>query len=142
MTQVQIKVAHENSVDILAVIKRSPVYDNANAVAILNNWWLASDKVWAGMVDGEIACLWGLAPPTFLSENAYLWLLTTDLVEEHKFLFIRYSQRYVEEMLKVYPRIVGHVETTNTQAIRWIRWLGAKIGEPENGFRPFTIRRR
>ena len=141
MSRVEVGIAHQNSVDILEVIKRSPVYDNANAVSILNNWWIASDKVWAGMVDGEIACLWGLAPPTFLSENAYLWLLTTDIVEEHKFLFIRYSQRYVEEMLKVYPKIVGHVEVNNLQAVRWIRWLGAKIGEPENGFRPFTIRR-
>ena len=141
MSRVEVGIAHQDTVDILAVIKRSPVYDNANAVSILNNWWIASDKVWAGMVDGEIACLWGLAPPTFLSENAYLWLLTTDIVEEHKFLFIRYSQRYVEEMLKVYPRIVGHVEINNLQAVRWIRWLGAKIGEPENGFRPFVIRR-
>ena len=142
MTQVAVRVAAQNSTDMLDVIRRSPVCESADAVKILNDWWLASDKVWAGMVDGEIACLWGLAPPTFLSDNAYLWLLTTDLIQEHKFLFIRYSQRYIEEMLKVYPQIIGHVAIDNYQATKWIRWLGAKLGEPENGFRPFTIRRR
>lgn len=142
MTNIAVKVAEWNTPDIFNIIRRSPVCDNVNAIKVLYEWWGTSDKVWAGLVNNEIACLWGLAPPTFLSDNAYLWLLTTDLIEDHKFLFIRYSQRYIEQMLEIYPRIVGHVETDNAQATRWIRWLGAEIGEPEKGFRPFVIRRR
>jgi hypothetical protein len=141
MTQIAIRIAEQNSIDVLKIVRRSPVCNNPEAVRTVTDWWEASDKVWAGMVDGEIACLWGLAPPTFLSTSAYLWLCTTNLVEEHKFLFIRYSQRYVEQMLEIYPEIIGHTATDNLQAIRWIRWLGGEYAPPLAGYRAFTIRR-
>jgi hypothetical protein len=139
MTQVAVKEARQDSVDVLKVIMRSPVYRDHNAARTVQNWWTVSDKVWAGMVDGEIACLWGLAPPSFLADNAHLWLLTTDLVENHKFLFVRHSQRWMEQVRKVYPLITGHTESTNLAAIRWIRWLGGEFGPPVGGYRAFTI---
>jgi len=99
-----------------------------------------SEEVRYGMVDGKIACVWGLIPPTLLSNKAYLWLLTTDIVAEHKFLFVRHSQRYVEEALKQYPIIVGDCLIGNASAMRWLRWLGAEFGEPDGGRIPFMIK--
>lgn len=140
MTQVAVRLAVQDSVDVLKVIQRSPVYKDWNAVRTIQNWWVVSEKIWAGMVDGEIACLWGLAPPSFLADNAYLWLLTTDLVENHKFLFVRHSQRWMEQVRKTYPLITGHTEASNLSAIAWIRWLGGEYGPPLGGYRPFEIR--
>lgn len=127
--------------DLKQVLDRSPVRDQPNAMDVLMECYRLSAIVWAGMVEGEPACLWGLIPPTLMSDQAYLWLLTTDLVEDHKFLFVRHSQRFVEIMLQQYPRIIGHCETSATQSIRWIKWLGGRFGEPEGKRIPFTIRK-
>jgi hypothetical protein len=94
------------------------------------------------MHDDKVACVYGLAPPTAISNRAYLWLLTTELVEKHKFLFVRHSQLVIENALKRYDMIVGHVAVGNTSARKWLRWLGAEIGVPEGGFSKFVIRRR
>jgi len=94
------------------------------------------------MHDDRVACMWGLAPPTAISNRAYLWLLTTDLVEKHKFLFVRHSQLVVEDALKRYDVVLGHVAVGNTAARKWLRWLGARIDVPEKGFSKFEIRRQ
>jgi hypothetical protein len=100
-----------------------------------------SSRVWAGSVDDKLVCCWGLIPPSFLSDTAYLWLYTTEQLHEHVFVFIRQSQRAVEEVLKAYPIIVGHCDTTNPKAIRWLHWLGARFGDPQGRLIPFRIER-
>ena len=101
-----------------------------------------AQHIWIGQLDHVLVCAWGLIPPTLLSTTAYLWLFTTEAVKEHQFLFIRQSQRAMEEMLKLYPCIVGHVSIDNPQAFRWIKWLGASFGEPEGRLVPFVIRKK
>lgn len=100
-----------------------------------------SSTVFVGKIHGDVVCSWGLIPPTVLSEQAYLWMYTTPQLEEHKFLFVRHSQRVIEDMLGEYERIVGHVVMGNDLAFRWLRWLGAKFGAPENKLIPFRIDR-
>lgn len=101
-----------------------------------------SSRTWAGMVDDRLVCMWGLIPPTLMSDTAYLWLITTKHLHGHEFLFIRHSQRAVQSMLEEFPEIVGHTLIENRRAIQWLRWLGAEFGEPINNTAyPFTIRR-
>ena len=109
---------------------------------LVRRWILTSAYAFTGWVDEEVACIVGLICPTLLSEQAYLWLHCTPLVEQHKFLFVRYSQRWLETALEEYPVIVGHTLVSNTSGIRWLsRYLGAKFGEPEGLAVPFMIRR-
>lgn len=95
--------------------------------------------LWGGTINDKLVCAWGLIPPSLLSDEAYLWLWHTDEIEENKFLFVRYSQRVIEEMLKIYPTIVGKTLINSTKSIRWLRWLGAKYGEPNGDYLPFRI---
>ena len=101
-----------------------------------------TSKVWIGLYDGEAACAWGLMPPTLLSDQAHLWLYTTDLIKDHEFLFVRYSQRVLEVILEEYPRIIGLTDPQMPGAMRWLRWLGASFGEPQGKYVPFTIRKK
>lgn len=101
-----------------------------------------SSEVWAGRIDDELVCVWGLIPPTLISTQAYLWLHATERVEEHKFLFVRQSQRTVEAMLTRYATIIGHCVVGARSSIRWVRWLGGVFGEPSGGYLPFQIERR
>lgn len=109
--------------------------------AIMSRWLLTSNEVWVGMVHGKIACVWGLVTPTLLSE-AYIWLYHTKVAERHKFLVARNSQLIIERILEEYPVIYGHVRSHAEESKRWLRWLGATLGPPENGFRRFEIRKR
>lgn len=102
---------------------------------------MLSSMLWVGKVDSILVCAWGLIAPTILSERAYLWLYTTEALVGHEFLFVRHSQRMVEEMLKQFPIIVGHTKA-NSPGIRWLRWLGATFDGPVNGLIPFAIRKK
>lgn len=97
---------------------------------------------WIGIVEGEIACIWGIIPPTLLSDRCYLWLFTTKALIGNEFRFIRCTQRWVEELLKEYPMIVGHVRVGQDRSIRWLKWLGAVMEEPEGFLIPFAIRKK
>jgi hypothetical protein len=101
-----------------------------------------STTMYHGSIDGKLICLWGLIPPTLLSDQAYLWLYTTPAAEEHQFTLVRRSQIEVKKMLEVYPKIVGHCEVGAERSIRWLKWLGAKFGLAENGLVPFVIERQ
>lgn len=101
-----------------------------------------SQLVYQGKVDGALACIWGLIPPTIMSNNAYIWLYTTEAASKHTFILVRYSQLMVEAMLKDFDALVGHCKIDDHRAIRWLRWLGAEFGEYQDRAIPFTIRRK
>ena len=125
--------------DAAEILRRSPVAKVPGAGEVLD-YCLRRSITYQGRLGDEIACVWGLIPPTLLSDTAYLWLLTTDIIAEHKFLFIRYSQLFIEHMLTKYPVIVGDCFVENASAIRWLKWLGAEFGPEIQGRRNFTIR--
>ena len=101
-----------------------------------------SSDVWTGLVDGEVACMWGVAPPSLMSTRAYLWLYTTDLVKENQFVFVRHSQVEIKKLLEQYDLIVGHCMLGATKSMRWLKWLGATFGEPDEDKIPFQIRKK
>ena len=100
-----------------------------------------STSMWIGLIDGQLACMWGLIPPTLMSNQAYLWLYTTDVIKEHQFVLIRHSQLVMEEILKRYKCVCGHVVmgSGDSKSVRWLKWLGAKFGEPGERGVPFRI---
>lgn len=102
----------------------------------------ATSCAWVGLVDRKIACMWGVIPPTLLSDQCYLWLSTTEVLKGNEFIFIRRSQRVVEDILSEYPEIIGHVIADQDRSVRWLKWLGAELGEPEGPFIPFVIRKK
>lgn len=107
---------------------------------IMDQYLQKSSVVWLGSHEGKILGFWGLVAPTLISDCAYLWLYTTPSLVEHSFVFIRHSQKVIEESLKHYPIIVGHCVKGQAKSIRWLKWLGAKFGKVENGLIPFEIR--
>ena len=111
-------------------------------LATLSKWVLVSSAVYSGSWEGQLCCLWGLIPPTLLSEQAYLWLHTTEAASEHEFVLVRRSQIEVRKMLEEHPRIIGHCEVGAERSIRWLGWLGAIFGEPQEKLIPFVIKRK
>lgn len=113
----------------------------ANALELLRCLRI-STICWSADVDGQGACIWGLIPPTLLSEQAYIWLHTTEVAEQHTFLLVRHSQRLIADMLKEYSALVGHCQVEDPRAQRWLKWLGAEFGFPGSKLIPFVIRQK
>jgi hypothetical protein len=129
-----VKIGPEYGEELIKTLKLTNIEKRAMDYCLL-----MSAMMWAGLIDGKLACLWGLIPPTLLSNQAYLWLYTTDVIKEHQFLLVRHSQLVMEQMLEEYPSVCGHAIAGNDKAIRWLKWLGAKFGEPHGMNIPFRI---
>lgn len=99
-----------------------------------------STHLWLGIDEGQVLAIWGLIPPTLMSDSAYLWLFTTKHLRQHSFILVRHSQRLVQQMLLDYPLIHGHGHVGARRSLRWLRWLGAEFDEPQGEFLPFTIK--
>ena len=100
---------------------------------------LMSTHMWACFMRGELAGIWGVIPPSLMSDQAYAWLNTTEALKGHEFVFIRHSQRVFDELLEEYPSVVGHVMIGADKAYRWLRWLGADFGTPQGKVVPYRI---
>ncbi len=97
-------------------------------------------QVYAGFIDDNFVCCWGLIPGSFVSNQAYLWMWSQGPIT-HQFTFIRRSQIQVQEMLKRYPTIIGHCKRSSRSAQRWLKWLGAEFEPATGDILSFTIRR-
>jgi hypothetical protein len=138
MTVVLIEKAR--NVDIVDIVRRSSVANQPQAIQIMRDYLRRSVEAWTGTIDGQVACVWGLVAPSIISDEAYLWLLTTDVVDQHQFIFVRHSQIVVEKMLERYPIIRGTVVEGELRSIRWLKWLGMKLGRHHDGLIDFELR--
>jgi|HubBroStandDraft_4_1064222.scaffolds.fasta_scaffold367026_2 hypothetical protein len=90
-----------------------------------------SSSAWAWVIDGEVACMFGVVEYGMLDITGYPWFLTTPLVDQHAKQFARACKTLLPELLARHPRLVGMVEARYTLSVRWLQWLGAKMSEPE-----------
>lgn len=136
-----ISIEDAQVVDLSDIISRAPEMES-NLRHCISLYLHSSVFTWCAKVDDKVACIWGLIPPSLISDRAYLWLQTTDLVEKHKFLFIRHSQIHMQKMLEKYPIIIGNVDTRFPNNIRWLKFLGAEFTDPIGFGVPFVIRKK
>jgi hypothetical protein len=122
------------------------ILNDPTSIMVCGAYLRASVTAWTGLIHPSgIACIWGLVSPTVLSDSAYLWLLTTPVVDDHKFTFVRHSQLVLDRMLEDFPTIVGHVLADQTRSKRWLKWLGVtfepSIQAGSTHLTPFKLRR-
>lgn len=89
-----------------------------------------SDEAWAGMVDDQVACIFGVASNTVLSSVGFPWMVGTDLIEAHSGAFLRRNKRMLASMLSRYGHLENYVDARNAKAIQWLKWLGFILHDP------------
>jgi len=137
-----IAIRKTRDVDYADMVRRSPVGHLPKALEIVREFAERSTDTFVGYSNGRPACMYGVVLPSLLSNSVYLWLLTTDLVDEHKFLFVRHSQLVLEDLLKEHESIIGDCQVGDVRAQRWLKWLGGKFTRPKNDKTlPFFISR-
>lgn len=102
----------------------------------------------AGLIDGEVVCMFGVAQQSFFSIAGAPWLLASDQLVKHAKPFLRRSREYIKSLKKDYLYLCNYVDARNTQAIKWLRWLGFDIlptqtyGVEDLMFHPFEMKRK
>lgn len=96
-----------------------------------------SPDAWVAYHADTVLGFCGLIPPTLLSETAYFWFYATPEFGHHRLAATRVSRRLVRDALNRYPNLVGHC---TAKSARWLRWLGASLGEPQGSLIPFEIK--
>ncbi|EOC1317148.1 hypothetical protein ACI09J_001770 [Cronobacter turicensis] len=84
----------------------------------------------AGLINGEVVTIFGVAPASMISGSGIPWLVGTDALEHHQFVFLRRCRRVVTAMLMTYPRLENYVDARNHVAKSWLHWLGFKLEDP------------
>lgn len=106
-----------------------------------------SIEAWAWRFDGIPACLFGFSAPSLLGDWANPWMLGTPDVRRHRFTLLRHYRGYVARMLEQFPLLWTMVDDRHAACLRWLKWTGFEIGEPEPygveglPFRPVKIAR-
>lgn len=86
---------------------------------------------WAGLIDEEPVCLFGLNAPTIVSNRATAWLFTTTDIERHRSIFWRGSRDVVAAMRALYPTVEGYCDARFEASARWLERLGFHLSEPK-----------
>lgn len=95
---------------------------------------------WLGLADGVEACAVGLTSRHILDSEPYLWLLYTKICEQHPLRFVRWSRKVVDEILTLYPSVIGLCDYRNDSGRRWLEWLGARFdGSSSGDYRGFRM---
>jgi hypothetical protein len=81
--------------------------------------------------DGVPLTALGLCMRDFLSGTGVPWLLSAEQALKYKRQFLKLSPPIIEEMLDICPKLVNYVHADNKLSIRWLKWLGFTIEDPE-----------
>lgn len=141
MTLVEYATPTDADIEIVAANMRHADRQECEAMAAcgpleaLGKSILLSHEAVVARVGGEPVCIYGLGFGSVTGGMARPWLLGTDAVEWHCLTFLRSNRRVVREWSERFD-LENYVDARHTMSVKWLKWLGFKIGAPEP-FGPF-----
>lgn len=111
-----------------------------------------SDLRFTALFDGQVACMWGVVPmrrSSLVGRIGAVWLLTSDLVEQHPKTFWKHCRRELARLFGPggYDLLVNAIDARHDKAVRWARRLGfpledaAAFGAEQLPFHWFRVRK-
>ena len=85
----------------------------------------------AGLADGRVFVLFGIAQRSPFSDRGCPWMLATDELDQHSVRFLRESRRLLAEIRLTYPRLENYIDARQVEAVQWLWWLGFTVDLPE-----------
>jgi hypothetical protein len=110
----------------------------------------ASEEAWTALFDGQVACVWGVAPlySTMLGgRTGCVWLLTSDLIERFPKAFWRGCLFLLPDLFRRWDCLVNAIDARHEKALRWARRLGFPLLPPHpfglegQPFQAFSVRK-
>jgi ribosomal protein S18 acetylase RimI-like enzyme len=88
---------------------------------------LENSQVWE--VDGEVVCIFGVTP--YEGKQGIIWMLATKNFDQYSMMFAARCKSVVAQMVSKYDYVFNYVYSENKRSIRWLKWLGFRVGKPE-----------
>lgn len=92
---------------------------------------MLSRNAWTGTIDGEPAAMAGVGSCSMLSDHGRCWFLGTTLMDRRYVTVAKMTRDRLPEMRRGWRTIGNHIDVRHKQGVRWISWLGFKLGEPQ-----------
>ena len=83
------------------------------------------------LVDDVPALIFGTKYKSIISDEAYVWMLATDLIDKIHYRFLIRCRSVVNAMMKGKRAICNYVWSGNQVSIKWLKWLGFNIAEAQ-----------
>ena len=80
----------------------------------------------------------GFIPTGIITGTVYVWMQWAPAQAKYKTSMVRISHYIIPEVLKKYPRIIGHC-SFGTSSENWLKSIGAKFEETNAKAKFFTI---
>lgn len=127
-------MAHAESVSIAATdecVLANLTFLGMTPLEAMGRLISASREPITWLADGEPACVIGVASYVALSTTGYPWIFYTPLVRRHKVPLLRHCRRWLELNLEQWHRLEAYVDAGDKSAVRWMRFMGFTLEEPE-----------
>lgn len=83
-------------------------------------------NVW--VVNNKIVAIFGV---TKWDKDNIIWMLATNDFDKYTNIFKRDCRKVFKDLIINYDYLYNYVHSKHYKAIRWLKWLGANILEPE-----------
>lgn len=140
----EIDIHYPTDEDVLELVANILPADRDEILALgyeiewaIRNSIATSLEVGAIRADGKLAAITGVCQSNTLGERVYPWLVSTPELLRHPRAVVEYSRNILAAWLQVYPHMSNYVDQRHYRAVRWLRWLGAKL-RPEPAFGPYA----
>lgn len=127
------------------VLEVEAVHGPGDLTAAIEEALASSTLSWTAEADGELMCIFGVAPVSLMSDVGVPWLLGTPVVQRNGRALTRLAPTYIARMLTAFPCLANGVDTRNTAAVRWIARMGFEllpptpVGAARVPFHPFRM---
>jgi hypothetical protein len=142
--------AEEDAAKLIAGLRASDAAE-LRAYGLTEDTWLDAMRAnirgsvlcWTAEVDGELACVLGVAPISLLGGVGSPWMMGTAVLDANSRNLVRRTPEYISRMLRSFPHLVNFVHAENHTSVRWLRRLGfhlhpaepfGALGEPFHKF--------
>jgi len=98
----------------------------------------SSFYAWTWLIGDAPACMFGVGYASLLSGTGVPWLLSSSLVEQHRFSFLKNCRPFLASMCADFPVLVNWVDARYAAAIRWLGWMGFTL-HPAEPYGPFGM---
>ena len=90
-----------------------------------------SERSRAGLVNGEVACMFGICRKNLIGNAGIIWMLGTDLLKDHGLRFLRENKKEISRLSVEFSTLENYCDARNTTTIKWLRWLGFTIEDAQ-----------
>jgi hypothetical protein len=91
-------------------------------------------QTYTGLVQGKVACMFGIKFSENIGEFPTLWLIKTPELRGSNVRFLRENQRFVKWAVDKFGPLESCVAEENKVSRKWLEWLGFHEIEDLKGF--------